>query len=147
MARGGRRAAIRATWPTVRFLPCGSGRQGATAAGGRVSCGGRWRRTPAPDASPDRRPLPLAGELGSESSCTCCLGQTAATAATSLSLSRPIFFKVPLVTIRWWVCSCTQWPPDIDCSRFVRPTVVVCHCLTQRPLCLLSQDKEGACVN
>ena len=146
MPRGGSRAAIRATWPTVRFLPCGSGRQGATAAGGRVSCGGRWRRTPVPDASPDQLPPATdwrAAELGSESCCTCCLAQTA---ATSLSSTRPIFFKVLPMTIRW-VCSCTRRQPDIDCSRFVRPTVVVCHCLTQRPLCLLSQDKDGACVN
>ena len=136
MARGGRGAAIRATWPTVRFLPCGSGRQGATAAGGRVSCGGRWGEprcrmllliqlpsaTDWQESSGQRAAAPA--HLPRSNCCQChCL---------FVIVPAPIFFKVPPMTIRW-VCSCTRRLPDIDCSRFVRPTVVVCHCLTQGP--------------
>ena len=120
---------------------------------------GRWyrsklrrqvRRSPVPDASPDQnscRPPTLAAELGSGSSCTCCCRALPASAATavSLSLPRPIFFKVPLMTIHWVCSSCTA--ADIDCSRFVRPTVDICHGLTQRPLAFLSQDKDSARVN
>ena len=144
MPRGGR-AAIRATWPTVRFLPCGSGRQGATAAGGRVSCGGRWGRTPVPDDSPDQLPsaTELAGELGSESYCTCSPASVKLLPMPLPLCHRPgpNFLQGPADDNTLGMQLHTA--ADIDCSRFVRPTVGVCQCLTQRPLCLLSQDKDG----
>ena len=60
--RGGR-AAITATWPTVRFLPCGSERlPGATG----VSCGGcgRWGEAPCRRTLLQHRQLPPATEIG-----------------------------------------------------------------------------------